>query len=124
MLFKRTAARQAVVRFYLLLQSIQVLEFGTSEDDSARPASSQPCSATINDLRRTLRQWWLTSNIPHAVSQVLMNSTLPIPLRLIAIELHLIDYVDGVGYVDFVEVAATSLANQMSVICWSADRYG
>ncbi len=68
--------------------------------------------------------WWLASDIPHAVSQVLMNSALPIPLHLVAIELHFLDYVDVIRYVDFVEVAATPLADEMSVICWSADRYG
>jgi len=67
---------------------------------------------------------WLTSNIPHAVSQVLMNSMLPIPLHFLAIKLHLLDCIDIVRYIDLVEVIATSLADEISVICWRADRHG
>ena len=53
-----------------------------------------------------------------------MNSMLPIPLHFLAIKLHLLNCIDIVRYIDLVEVIATSLADEISVICWRADRHG
>jgi len=53
-----------------------------------------------------------------------MNSMLPIPLHFFAIKLHLLNCIDIVRYIDLVEVIATSLADEISVICWRADRHG